>query len=174
MITNVTDPAYQTNPVWRPYYSARESYGKLLFDRPLAAHEPMDGAFWHRVSEGFERDDAAFQEYVQRASRGARRHYCLTSWCKARWINSMRSARSEYRVMPPAPYNTRVTTKQVPGGKELVFEARPAVPKETLPESATCSHHSHSPVKILQRMAEDGSLQVRCFLSDLISKTDLT
>lgn len=53
---NKTEPAFDIDPVWKPYYSARESYGSLL-DPPINEHDSLDGKFWHRVTEVMERDE---------------------------------------------------------------------------------------------------------------------
>lgn len=110
IISNVQAPEYQVEPQWLPYYSARESYGGLLFDRPLAAHEPLDGPFWHRVTEVFEQNNWAFNMFMQRLYRGARRVHCWSPQCKESWINTLRTARSEYArtaVKPHQPWRKR-------------------------------------------------------------------
>ena len=96
IIANVTEPGYQKKPNWIPYYSAREVYGKLLFDRPLAPQEPLNAGFWHRVTEVFAADDGAFQDFMRRRTRGAIKPRCKSSFCKDRWIVALRAARSEY------------------------------------------------------------------------------
>jgi len=42
--------------VWQPYYSARDSYNSYL-DPPFPATAPLNGTFWHRVTEVFERNE---------------------------------------------------------------------------------------------------------------------
>ncbi|TNY17910.1 sphingomyelin phosphodiesterase [Rhodotorula diobovata] len=88
--------ASRVEPEWTPYYSARESYGSML-DPPLSASEPLDGRFWHRVTEDFEADETAFQLFMSRMLRGhlSDTTKCDTPLCKARKICALRSMRSE-------------------------------------------------------------------------------
>ena len=56
---NRSEPSFDIEPVWQPYYSARESYGALV-PTPLAPEASLDGPFWHRVTEVMQRDECAF------------------------------------------------------------------------------------------------------------------
>lgn len=62
---NKTDPQYQVDPVWKPYYSARESYNSYL-DPPHPADAPLNATFWHRVTEVFERNEYVPASFVKR------------------------------------------------------------------------------------------------------------
>lgn len=53
---NKTEPQFQIDPVWKPYYSARDSYNSYL-DPPHPAEAPLNATFWHRVTEVFERNE---------------------------------------------------------------------------------------------------------------------
>lgn len=64
---NKTDPQYQVDPVWKPYYSARESYNSYL-DPPHPADAPLNATFWHRVTEVFERNEWVFAPCSRRVT----------------------------------------------------------------------------------------------------------
>lgn len=53
---NKSEPSFQIDPVWQPYYSARRSYGSYL-DPPFPDDAPLNATFWHRVTEVFERNE---------------------------------------------------------------------------------------------------------------------
>jgi hypothetical protein len=93
--SNMSAPSFQIQPEWQPYYSARAAYAPLLADPPHSPEAPLDGAFWHRVTEGFERNETAFQEFVTRLSRGYIRKTC-SEYCKKRWLGHLRAGSSEH------------------------------------------------------------------------------
>ncbi|BGP42405.1 hypothetical protein JCM10449v2_006410 [Rhodotorula kratochvilovae] len=96
VITNRSAPSFQVDPVWTPYYSARESYGAFL-DPPHPASESLHARFWHRVTEAFEANETAFQLYMTRMLRGHESDTtkCDDARCKARKICALRAMRSE-------------------------------------------------------------------------------
>lgn len=61
--TNRSEAAFQVDPVWKPYYSARESYGSYL-DPPHPANASLNATFWHRVTEVFERNQCVLHDLV--------------------------------------------------------------------------------------------------------------
>ncbi|EJD50479.1 sphingomyelin phosphodiesterase [Auricularia subglabra TFB-10046 SS5] len=101
---NLTSPTFQTTgPVFSEFYSARASYGPLV---NLPADAPLSPAFWHTLTEVFERDDAAFQLYNTRISRGGKVGAC-TGACKTQTICGLRAARSQDNcdvVTPGLPF----------------------------------------------------------------------
>lgn len=157
---DMSDPTYQEKPSWRPYYSAREAYGSLLFDRPLGRSEPLSPAFWHRVTEAFEDDDDAFMSFMEKRSGGAFRPKCRTAWCKRRWIEQMRAARSEYNgdalayKKPARAWKRDVTEPEHPHDHDV-----------ELPEMTGCSTHSHNAANLLKSMASVTGAKEVCFLS---------
>ncbi|BGP43548.1 hypothetical protein JCM10449v2_007589 [Rhodotorula kratochvilovae] len=92
--TNRSEEQYQLDPVWRPYYSARESYNSYL-DPPFPADAPLNATFWHRVTEVFERNETVFQLFNTRLSRGGKIEDCSGPMCKNATICMLRSMRSE-------------------------------------------------------------------------------
>ncbi|ORY88479.1 Metallo-dependent phosphatase-like protein [Leucosporidium creatinivorum] len=92
--TNKTEPSFDINPIWKPYYSARQSYGSYL-DPPIDDLDSLDGKFWHRVTEVFERDESVFQLFNTRLSRGGKVEDCSGHICKNNTICMLRSMRSE-------------------------------------------------------------------------------
>jgi sphingomyelin phosphodiesterase len=100
-IANITSPDYQTTgPVWEEYYSAKSVYGPLVgLTDPTAELTP---AFWHNVTVAFENDDAAFQDYETRKSRGYTPGDC-TGTCKTSEICAMRAAQAQYNCATITP-----------------------------------------------------------------------
>jgi sphingomyelin phosphodiesterase len=102
-IANISSPTYQTEgPVWEKYYSAKEVYGGLVeppISDPAAELTP---AFWHNITAVFESDDAEFQSYYQRQSRGYSNSTC-TGTCKTQQICGMRAAESQYNCATITP-----------------------------------------------------------------------
>jgi sphingomyelin phosphodiesterase len=100
-IANITSPDYQTTgPVWEEYYSAKSVYGPLVgLTDPAAELTPV---FWHNVTVAFENDDAAFQDYETRKSRGYTPGDCTGS-CKTSEICEMRAAQSQYNCATITP-----------------------------------------------------------------------
>ncbi|GAA6057978.1 hypothetical protein JCM3770_004596 [Rhodotorula araucariae] len=92
--TNRSEEQYQVDPVWRPYYSARQSYNSYL-DPPFPDDAPLNATFWHRVTEVFERNETVFQLFNERLSRGGKIEDCSGPVCKNNTICMLRSMRSE-------------------------------------------------------------------------------
>ncbi|GAA5939981.1 uncharacterized protein JCM15063_004362 [Sporobolomyces koalae] len=92
--TNKTDPGFQVGPVWKPYYSARASYGSYL-EPSHPAEASLNATFWHRVTEVFERNETVFQLFNTRLSRGGKVEDCSGPICKKNTICMLRSMRSE-------------------------------------------------------------------------------
>jgi hypothetical protein len=57
---NRSEPSFQIDPIWKAYYSARESYGAMLDPPLLQEGDALNGSFWHRVTERFESDELVF------------------------------------------------------------------------------------------------------------------
>ncbi|GAA5973924.1 hypothetical protein JCM21900_004999, partial [Sporobolomyces salmonicolor] len=92
--TNKTDPSFEFGPIWKPYYSARKSYGSYL-DPPHPDSASLNATFWHRVTEVFERNETVFQLFNTRLSRGGKVEDCSGPICKSNTICMLRSMRSE-------------------------------------------------------------------------------
>ncbi|GJE99928.1 sphingomyelin phosphodiesterase [Phanerochaete sordida] len=100
-ITNISTPNFQSHtPQWEFYYSARATYGPVT-SPPLAANAPLDPAFWHRLTEAFETNDTAFQQFNTFISRGADVGACDAA-CKASTICDMRALRAENNCDGPS------------------------------------------------------------------------
>ncbi|KAJ6526013.1 sphingomyelin phosphodiesterase [Mycena capillaripes] len=89
--TNASDAHFQVNPKWSLYYSARETYGPLV---GLARSAPLSPAFWHNLTEVFERNETAFQMYNTFISRGGAVRACDAN-CKNTTICDLRAFRAE-------------------------------------------------------------------------------
>uniref|UniRef100_A0A0W0GDV1 Calcineurin-like phosphoesterase domain-containing protein n=1 Tax=Moniliophthora roreri TaxID=221103 RepID=A0A0W0GDV1_MONRR len=109
---DLNDPNFQTTPNWALLYSARTTYGSLL-PTPLPPTDSLNPAFWHQVTEGFEKNDAAFQQYdkfkkrvgpgrCNEESNGGTDAKAYAS-CKNTTICGLRAARSQNNCVVPKP-----------------------------------------------------------------------
>ncbi|KAJ5666024.1 acid sphingomyelinase [Penicillium maclennaniae] len=101
-IANMSDPNYQTKPIWEKYYSAKEVYGSLLTPPVTDSSAELTPAFWHNVTALFENDDAVFQDYIARKTRGWDYLSC-TGDCKTDEICQLRAAESQYNCVTITP-----------------------------------------------------------------------
>ncbi|KAL0959864.1 hypothetical protein HGRIS_011537 [Hohenbuehelia grisea] len=110
MFTNITEPSFQTSPVWKEYYSARGTYGPLVGLHP---QEPLSPAFWHNLTEVFAANDTAFQLFNTFLSRGGAVSICDSN-CRNVSICDMRALRSENNCDHPAagaPFRKRSASR---------------------------------------------------------------
>lgn len=155
---NVSDPGYQQGPQWKPYYSAREAYGKLLFDLPLSPSEPLSPSFWHRVTEVFEQDQSAFLDFMRRRNGGAFEPKCHSWYCRTRWIQSLRAARSEYNGEALQQRQSAHVWKR-DGMTAASHESRGH--GQDLPNLTGCSSRTHNAANLLKSMVSmPGAKQV--------------
>jgi sphingomyelin phosphodiesterase len=102
-ITDMSDPSFQKSPVWKKYYSAKEAYAPLLGNSSfLDPTTELTPAFWHRLTEVFERNQDAFNHYVARKSRGWDVQSC-DGVCRDLEICELRAARAQDNCFDPAP-----------------------------------------------------------------------
>ncbi|KAI1135224.1 putative acid sphingomyelinase [Hypoxylon sp. FL0543] len=106
-IANMSDPDFSTKPKWTKYYSAKEAYGPLTKmaegegeNVVLGEHEELTPAFWHNVTEAFERNATAFEEYFARRRRGWAVQPCEGE-CRSAEICKLRGARAQDNCMSP-------------------------------------------------------------------------
>jgi len=76
---------------WSLYYSVRATYGPLV---GLGATDALTPSFWHKVTQAFETNDAAFRQYNTFLSRGLDVAACDAT-CKAKTICGLRAQRAE-------------------------------------------------------------------------------
>ncbi|PLW08860.1 hypothetical protein PCANC_21846 [Puccinia coronata f. sp. avenae] len=115
VITNLSAPSFQTGPEWFKYYSARETYGKMLMENTMdpfpaagqghdEATAPLDGAFWHKVTEVLEASYPEFEKFFRRLTRGADLPTdwkpCYSGECRKKWVHNLRSSQSEFNEYP--------------------------------------------------------------------------
>jgi sphingomyelin phosphodiesterase len=101
-IANISSPTFQTNPTWEKYYSAKETYGPLVTPPLTDPAAELTAAFWHNVTAVFDSNDAQFQAYYSRKSRGYNPSSC-TGTCKTNEICQIRAAQSQYNCQVPTP-----------------------------------------------------------------------
>ncbi|KAI1199620.1 Metallo-dependent phosphatase-like protein [Nemania serpens] len=145
-IANMSDPAFQSaeGPVWTKYYSARDAYGGLV-NPPLAplgrtlddkklneGTRELDPAFWHQVTERFEEDPAAFEEFFTRKRRGWQSDVCDDE-CKSGEICKLRAARAGDNCIPPGSVRLMdAAAGETPATKDSEHECGDAVLADTL------------------------------------------
>ncbi|GAM83788.1 hypothetical protein ANO11243_017780 [Dothideomycetidae sp. 11243] len=101
-IANISDPAYQSGPVWQKYYSAKETYGPLANPPVTDPAAELTPGFWHSVTDAFNSNDAEFQAYIARQSRGFAVKEC-TGTCKTQEICQLKAAEAQYNCVPVVP-----------------------------------------------------------------------
>ncbi|KAK6429923.1 hypothetical protein LTR95_013926 [Oleoguttula sp. CCFEE 5521] len=93
--TSLEAATYQTSPVWTKYYSAKEAYGPLVSPPVTAASAELTPAFWHNLTAVFQSNDAVFQQYNARKSRGWNVPSCDAA-CKAKSVCQLKAAEAQY------------------------------------------------------------------------------
>ncbi|KAL9709442.1 hypothetical protein Ac2012v2_007177 [Leucoagaricus gongylophorus] len=101
-IADLADPTFQTSPQWKQYYSAREVYGSAL-SGGWPENTPLTPAFWHQVTEAFERNDALFRQFLEFKWRGVNVEICPPGDCKDNAICALRAGRSEDNCVVASP-----------------------------------------------------------------------
>jgi sphingomyelin phosphodiesterase len=99
---NMSNPTYQSGPTWQKYYSVKEQYGALLSPPVTAASAELTPAFWHNVTTLFQNNDAVYQQFNTRKSRGHDTSTC-TGDCKTANICQLRAAESQYNCVTITP-----------------------------------------------------------------------
>jgi sphingomyelin phosphodiesterase len=68
---NMSSPSYQVSgPTWEKYYSVKDTYGRLLVPSYTSPTAELVPALWHNLTEVFETNDSAFQQYYARKQCG--------------------------------------------------------------------------------------------------------
>ncbi|KAM3485627.1 hypothetical protein MY8738_001157 [Beauveria namnaoensis] len=105
---DMTRADYQTaGPTWTRYYSAKDVYGPLVHpplttDDAAAAAVELTPAFWHNVTVAFAADEAVFDQYMQRKSRGWKHQPCADD-CARVEVCMLRGGRAEDNCYKPKP-----------------------------------------------------------------------
>lgn len=103
-IANMSDPSFSTKPKWTKYYSAKEAYGPLVGKGEegdvIDEQEELTPSFWHKVTEVFERNATAFEEYFERRRRGWAVGSCEGE-CRSTEICKLRAGRAQDNCMTP-------------------------------------------------------------------------
>jgi sphingomyelin phosphodiesterase len=100
--TSLEASTYQTTPVWSKYYSVKEAYGPLVSPPVTAASAELTPAFWHNLTTVFQNNDAVFQQFNARKSRGYNVQTC-TGDCKNSTICQLRAAEAQYNCATVSP-----------------------------------------------------------------------
>ncbi|CAA7268233.1 unnamed protein product [Cyclocybe aegerita] len=99
-ISDMSDPNFQVFPVWKQEYSARATYGPAIGGWP--SDKPLNPAFWHKVTEAFEKHDTLFQKFHTLKTPGGKITPCEGD-CKKETICNMRAMRAENGCHPAKP-----------------------------------------------------------------------
>ncbi|MBW0519339.1 hypothetical protein O181_059054 [Austropuccinia psidii MF-1] len=109
IITDLSSPNFQSHPEWFKYYSARETYGKMVAENTqskfIEDDQPLDGSFWHLVTDVLEASYPEFEKFYGRLTRGAHLPNqnwkpCYSGECRRKWVQNLRSSQSEYNQYP--------------------------------------------------------------------------
>ena len=102
---DLNDPNFQTSPNWALSYSARETYGAMLSE-PWPATSPLDAKFWHRVTEVFDTNRAAFDVY-QGLRKGPGSDVepitCADDECWKNTVCQLRAMNAQYACLKSTP-----------------------------------------------------------------------
>ncbi|THV83002.1 sphingomyelin phosphodiesterase [Aureobasidium pullulans] len=99
---NISSPTYQNGPTWQKYYSVKETYGAQLTPPVTTASAELTPAFWHNLTTLFQTNDAVFQQFNARKSRGHDVSSC-TGDCKTSSICQLRAAEAQYNCVTIKP-----------------------------------------------------------------------
>ncbi|KAG6025510.1 hypothetical protein E4U41_001501 [Claviceps citrina] len=111
-IADLDDSGYQARgPRWRKYYSAKSAYGHALHPPVTDAAAELSPAFWHNVTEAFDKNSDLFNEYFARKSRGWKSDETCSGSCKSREICGLRAARAQDNCWVPKPQRNRFDRK---------------------------------------------------------------
>ena len=138
--TSLEASTYQTTgPVWSAYYSAKATYGPLVSPPVTAASAELTPAFWHNLTAVFQNNDAAFQAYVGRKSRGYGVSAC-TGDCKTDEICQLRAAEAQYNCATVSP--------------GIDFRKRDAAAEEAVVKVGESECHGSKVAEVLRRIAK--------------------
>lgn len=135
-MADMDDSGFQTSgPVWKKYYSAKETYGPLVTPAVSANDISVEltPAFWHNVTAAFEANPAAFQGYIARKTRGWNPESC-TGDCITSTICQLRAGRAQDNCVEPEPGQNIFRKRGLDqnGHKEHRDECGVSVSRETL------------------------------------------
>ncbi|KAI1103077.1 putative acid sphingomyelinase [Jackrogersella minutella] len=118
-IANMSDPNFEISGLkWTKYYSAKEAYWPLI-EKGGGIGEELTPAFWHKVTEVFEKNLTAFEEYFERRKRGWDVGSCEGK-CRSDEICKIRAGRAQENCIPPG---LRVSNLREPmDGPGVAFE----------------------------------------------------
>lgn len=103
-IADISDPSFQTDPEWVPYYSAKADYGSRISPPLTDPEAEISPAFWHNVTVAMERDPSVFQDYWARRVRGFEVEDCNDD-CMKNEICLLRAANAQYNCDKPKAFD---------------------------------------------------------------------
>ncbi|KJA25536.1 hypothetical protein HYPSUDRAFT_405070 [Hypholoma sublateritium FD-334 SS-4] len=112
-ISDMSDASFQTAPVWKLEYSARDLYGAAIGG--WSATQSLTAAFWHKVTEAFSSNDALFQQFISLKTRGFDVTAC-TGECKTKVICNLRALRAENSCNVATPGFNFARRENIAGG----------------------------------------------------------
>lgn len=106
-IADMDAASFQTEPEWTRYYSAKEAYASMAAGSSSSALGPeaeLTAAFWHNVTVALEANDADFDAYYARKSRGWHVPACDAN-CKKDEVCRLRAGRAENNCVDYTPFS---------------------------------------------------------------------
>ncbi|KAJ5714911.1 uncharacterized protein N7483_012092 [Penicillium malachiteum] len=94
-IANISDPPYQIQPEWVPYYSAKADYGTRLEFQVTDKYSELTPAFWHNVTVAMEKHTSLFRDFWARRTRGFQFPECEGD-CTSNEICALKGADAQY------------------------------------------------------------------------------
>lgn len=147
-VADMADPEFQSGPIWKKSYSARETFG-ILLETPISANAELTPAFWHNVTVALERDSAAFDAYWSRRTRGWNVPECDEA-CRKIEICQLRSARSQDNCFVPQP-GASFGIRAEEGSMKKSAECDRSVARETIGSLAV----RKGQIQLLQRLIKE-------------------
>lgn len=100
-VANITAEGFQEGPEWVEYYSAKKAYGSHVGVGSGNGAE-LTPAFWHNVTVAMEGDDAVFEAWLSRTTRGVDVPDCDAD-CKKAKICQLRGGDAVYNCHKATP-----------------------------------------------------------------------
>ncbi|KAG5980371.1 hypothetical protein E4U55_004098 [Claviceps digitariae] len=106
-IADMNDPNFQTSgPNWKKYYSAKKAYGRAVTPQVTDPAAELSPSFWHNVTEALKNNEALFDDYMARKSRGWNAESKCRDDCTKREICALRAGRAQNNCWRPSPLNS--------------------------------------------------------------------
>lgn len=120
-IANITNLSPHKEPEWKPYYSAKASYGSQLSPPVTEPSAEMTPAFWHNVTKAMDKNQTMFHDFWSRRSRGFNVTACAGS-CASNEICALRGGDVQTSCYKPPSDEFNMFSKRDGGVLSLSLE----------------------------------------------------